>query len=131
MSSNIQQTFPGYGLYGYSEGGHTEQLRKMRFNGIPVLFIPGSGGAYKQGRSLASVSLRKWLNSRTQYHFDYFLVDFNEESSGLHGGLLEDQTSYVRHCIEKILSLYKSDTNSQKPNSVILIGHSYVSPRLS
>lgn len=39
-----------YGLYAYSEGPLTEKARKMQFDGIPVLFIPGNAGSYKQGK---------------------------------------------------------------------------------
>lgn len=125
MPPKVQQENPRYALYGYAEGGHTERLRKMKFSGIPVLFIPGNSGSYKQGRSLASVSLRKALNSRTPFHFDYFMVDFNDDQSAVYGGTLEDQTRFVQHCITKILSFYSKDYQGS-PTSVILIGHSVV-----
>ena len=42
-----------YGLYLYHEGwkkiDFKEHLKKL--NGIPILFIPGNGGSYKQARS--------------------------------------------------------------------------------
>lgn len=126
MPGEVQRAYPKYTLYGYSEGGFTVQLRKMKFKGIPVLFIPGSSGSYKQGRSLASVSLRKSVNSRMPYHFNYFMIDFNEEQSAIFGGVLSDQTKFVSHCIKKILTLYQKN-EGKKPDSVILIGHSIVS----
>ncbi|XP_021936660.1 GPI inositol-deacylase isoform X2 [Zootermopsis nevadensis] len=94
----------------------------MKFSGIPVLFIPGNSGSHKQVRSLASVSLRKTLNSHTPFHFDYFSVDLNEEYSALFGGVLKDQRDFVHHCLHRILELYQNNEN--KPTSVILIGHS-------
>ncbi|KAK6642802.1 hypothetical protein RUM43_004304 [Polyplax serrata] len=120
----VQKAYPKYTLYGYSEGGLTEHLRKMKFKGIPVLFVPGSSGSHKQGRSLASVSLRKSVNSRTPFHFNYFMIDFNEEQAAIFGGVLSDQTKFVSHCIKKILSLYQNNNEGTKPKSVILIGHS-------
>lgn len=45
----IDNNFKKYGLYAYSEGHFTERARKMQFSGIPVLFIPGNAGSYKQG----------------------------------------------------------------------------------
>ncbi|KAG5877044.1 hypothetical protein JTB14_006524 [Gonioctena quinquepunctata] len=111
-----------YGLYAYSEGRLTEKSRNMYFDGIPVLFIPGNAGSHKQVRSLASVALRKSLNSRIPYHFDYFTVDLNEEFSGLYGPLLYDQWHYAHSCLHRILELYRQRDN--KPNSVIIIGHS-------
>ena len=38
---------------------------------------------YIVARSLASVAYRRAHDKRTQYHFDYFTVDFNEVSSCL------------------------------------------------
>ncbi|XP_031404775.1 uncharacterized protein LOC116213832 isoform X2 [Punica granatum] len=51
-----------YGLYLYHEGwkkiDFDEHLKKL--NGVPVLFIPGNGGSYKQVRSLAAESDRAY-----------------------------------------------------------------------
>ena len=40
-----------YGLYAYGEGKSVKQLEEGELNGIPVLFIPGNSGSYKQGRA--------------------------------------------------------------------------------
>ncbi|XP_013199791.1 GPI inositol-deacylase [Amyelois transitella] len=116
---------PQYGLYAYSEGRLTEMTRKMWFNGVPVLFLPGNSGSHMQARSLASVALRKALARDYDYHFDFFTIKYNEELSGLFGGVLQRQTEYASACITKILSLYKSNKYTKMvPTSVILIGHS-------
>ncbi|XP_072962414.1 uncharacterized protein [Typha angustifolia] len=51
-----------YGLFLYHEGwkqiDFAEHLKKLR--GVPVLFIPGNGGSYKQVRSLAAESFRAY-----------------------------------------------------------------------
>lgn len=44
----------------------------LRFDGVPVLFLPGNSGSHMQARSLASVALRKALAKAYDYHFDYF-----------------------------------------------------------
>ena len=49
LPQNVTQKYPRYKLYAYGEGSYTEQLRDGKFNGVPVLFIPGNGGSYKQG----------------------------------------------------------------------------------
>lgn len=49
LSENDTVDFPKYALYAYGEGQYTEKLRNMQFNGIPVLFVPGNSGSYKQG----------------------------------------------------------------------------------
>lgn len=79
-------------------------------------------------RSLASVALRKALNERPGFHFDYFTIDLNEELSGINGALLEDQMRYVNYSIGRILELYNNA--SRPPKSVILIGHSMVRKRV-
>lgn len=114
--------YPKYNLYAYSEGHLTENARNLYFNGAPVLFIPGNGGSYKQARSLASVALRKGVDNDWIQHLDYFTVDLNGEYSGLFGGVLEEQTQYIIHCIRKILELYKKLQNP--PKSIVLVGHS-------
>ncbi|KAK7002750.1 GPI inositol-deacylase [Biomphalaria glabrata] len=112
--------FPDYRLHAYSEGQYTQQIRKLQLKGIPVLFIPGNAGSYKQVRSLGSVALRMSERLNDRIHFNYFVADFNEELSGLYGGVLLKQTEFVNICLKKILSLYKST----QPTSVILVGHS-------
>ncbi|KAM3961034.1 LOW QUALITY PROTEIN: GPI inositol-deacylase [Aphomia sociella] len=117
--------YPQYGLYAYSEGRFTEKSRKMWFDGVPVLFLPGNSGSHMQARSLASVALRKALDNGYEYHFDFFTIDYNEELSGVYGGVLQQQTDFASACISKILSLYKSNKYTKNvPTSVILIGHS-------
>lgn len=121
LPSNVTNLYKKYGLYAYGEGRYIERVRDMKFSGIPVLFIPGNRGSPKQVRSLASVSLRKAVGSRSPYHFDFFSVDLNEDYSGIFGGFLNDQTKFVDICIKKILSLYRPEFSTK---SVILIGHS-------
>ncbi|XP_022125141.2 GPI inositol-deacylase [Pieris rapae] len=121
VESNI---YPQYGLYTYSEGRFTERARKMWFDGVPVLFLPGNSGSHMQARSLASVALRKALSNGYENHFDYFTISYNEELSGLYGGVLQSQTQFAAACVSKILSLYKNKYTKSIPSSVILIGHS-------
>ncbi|KOC65133.1 GPI inositol-deacylase, partial [Habropoda laboriosa] len=128
LDNEIEERYPRYGLYAYGEGFITEKLRRMYFSGIPVLFIPGNVGSHEQVRSLASVSLRKSLKERTPFHFDYFTVSLGKDYSALYGGMNEkqnllgvlmDETVYVSYCIQKILSLYKTNVKN-----IVLIGHS-------
>uniref|UniRef100_K1PQS1 GPI inositol-deacylase n=1 Tax=Magallana gigas TaxID=29159 RepID=K1PQS1_MAGGI len=76
----------------------------------------------EKARSLGSVSLRRAMDKRTHFFFNYFTVDFNEDLSALYGGVLQDETEFVHSCIKKILRLYKNAEN--KPSTVILVGHS-------
>lgn len=76
-------------------------------------------------RSLASIALRKAVNSRSPFHFDYFSIDLNEELSGLNGALLTEQLRYVNASLFRVLDLYKNRPIA--PKSIILFGHSMVS----
>ncbi|XP_041363306.1 GPI inositol-deacylase-like [Gigantopelta aegis] len=120
LGKEIKAEFPKYELYIYGEGNYARQISKLKLEGIPVLFIPGNAGSYKQVRSLASVALRK--AEHTSFHFNYFTVNLQEELGGLYGGVLQEQTEFVHACIKKILGFYKSARFP--PTSVILVGHS-------
>uniref|UniRef100_A0A2P2I3Q9 GPI inositol-deacylase n=1 Tax=Hirondellea gigas TaxID=1518452 RepID=A0A2P2I3Q9_9CRUS len=120
VPSEVASKFPRYGLYSYGEGQLTALLTAGQYSGQPVLFLPGSGGSYKQVRSLASVAYRKSLDEEGEdkRRFDFFTADFAEDLAGLYGPALEDQTAFVTAVIPVIQSLYMTT----KP--VILIGHS-------
>lgn len=109
-------------MYAYSEGIRTELARDMKFTGAPVLYIPGNKGSYKQVRSLASVALRKGIDSNWMTHLDYFTVDLDEKYSGVFGGVLDEQTNFVATAIAQILKLYRNLPNP--PKDVVIIGHS-------
>lgn len=120
FSKETSARYPRYALYLYGEGRYADASKSLRLSGIPVLFIPGNAGSHKQVRSLASVSLRKAVGLK--HHFNYFSVDFDEDLSGIFGGVLQEQTEFARLCITRILGLYTKATNP--PTSVVLIGHS-------
>ncbi|KAK2161207.1 hypothetical protein LSH36_120g15020 [Paralvinella palmiformis] len=124
LDSDIQSKFPRYGLYFYGEGEYARKAKKTNFrlSGVPVLFIPGNAGSYRQVRSLGSVALKKAEDGKTDVHFNYFSLDFDEEFSALYGQLLYDEAEFTHECIKKILSLYKGAASP--PKSVVLVGHS-------
>lgn len=117
---NLNASHPKYSLFAYGEGMMAEAVSKAQFSGMPVLFIPGNAGSFRQVRSLASIALRKAIEeSKYKIHFDYFAVDFVEEFSALYGGTLKEQATFLRQSIKDILKLYKG-----QQTSVVLIGHS-------
>ena len=118
MNETVARQFPKYGLYVYGEGEKAKDLKRERYSGIPVLFVPGSSGSHQQVRYLASVALRKSLDIDYKHHFDYFSVDFNREFTALYAGKLGKQAEYVALAIDHILTLYDNQ------DSVVLIGHS-------
>jgi len=111
----------------------------MKVKGVPVLFIPGNAGSYKQVRPIAAEAayyyheeLRHDLAAKEagKRPLDFFSVDFNEDFTAFHGQTLLDQAEYLNDAITFILSLYHSPSRSQRdsdlpdPSSVIIVGHS-------
>ncbi|EME86366.1 uncharacterized protein MYCFIDRAFT_45451 [Pseudocercospora fijiensis CIRAD86] len=125
-----------YSLYLYREGG-IDNGSKVR--GIPVLFIPGNAGSYKQVRPIAAEAatyfhdaLREDMASIRdgKRPLDFFTVDFNEELIAFHGQTLLDQAEYLNEAVAYILALYHNPHRSARdpglpdPKSVIILGHS-------
>ncbi|KAG4026203.1 hypothetical protein MFRU_043g00090 [Monilinia fructicola] len=125
-----------YSVYLYREGMVDEDTK---VKGVPVLFIPGNAGSYKQVRPIAA-------EAATYFHdvlrhnsaaidagarnLDFFTVDFNEDITAFHGQTMLDQAEYLNEAIAYILSLYHDPRRSQRdpelpdPTSVIILGHS-------
>ncbi|KAK3112947.1 GPI inositol deacylase [Teratosphaeriaceae sp. CCFEE 6253] len=125
-----------YSLYLYREGGVDEDTR---VKGIPVLFIPGNAGSYKQVRPIAAEAANYFQDvlgkgavalASGKRPLDIFTVDFNEELSAFHGQTLLDQAEYLNEAIAYILALYHNPHRSQRegnlpdPRAVIVLGHS-------
>ncbi|KAI9885731.1 MAG: mitochondrial membrane protein [Watsoniomyces obsoletus] len=125
-----------YSLYLYREGGVDEDTR---VKGVPVLFIPGNAGSYKQVRPIAAEAAN-YFHDVVQHDsaamdagassVDFFTADFNEDITAFHGQTLLDQAEYLNEAISYILSLYHDPSRSMRasglpdPSSVILVGHS-------
>ncbi|OAA68521.1 GPI maturation protein [Niveomyces insectorum RCEF 264] len=125
-----------YSLYLYREQGVDDDT-KLR--GIPVLFIPGNAGSYKQVRPIAAEAAN-YFHEAVQHDeaalrggaraLDFFTVDFNEDITAFHGQTLLDQAEYLNEAIRYILSLYLDprmsarDSDLPDPTSVIILGHS-------
>ncbi|XP_058044167.1 GPI inositol-deacylase isoform X2 [Ahaetulla prasina] len=122
LPKKISRRYPAYELYLYGEGISAEENRNLILTGIPILFLPGNAGSFKQVRSLGSIALRKAEDMDFKYHFDVFSVNFNEELVALYGGSLQRQTRFVHECIKIILKLYKG--HEFAPRSVAVVGHS-------
>lgn len=125
-----------YSLYLYREGGVDEDIR---VKGIPVLFIPGNAGSYKQVRPMAAQAAYYFRDDLRQDQeavrsgkrpLDFFSVDFNEDITAFHGQTLLDQAEYLNDAVAYILSLYHNPHRSLRepglpdPTSVIILGHS-------
>ncbi|XP_068926261.1 GPI inositol-deacylase isoform X1 [Petaurus breviceps papuanus] len=122
LPHKLTRQYPAYELYLYGEGSYAQENKNLMLSGIPVLFLPGNAGSYKQVRSLGSIALRKAEDIDFKYHFDFFSINFNEELVALYGGSLKKQTKFVHECIKIILKLYEGQDFA--PKSVAIVGHS-------
>lgn len=106
---------------------------------MPVLFIPGNAGSYKQVRPLGAEAAYYYQNALKHNEaanqagkrpLDFFTVDFNEDFTAFHGQTLLDQAEYLNDAITFILSLYHTPGRSARdsylpdPTSVVILGHS-------
>ncbi|KAL0950184.1 hypothetical protein HGRIS_010177 [Hohenbuehelia grisea] len=122
-----------YSLWLYREDGWESGRRPGGQNTLPVLFIPGNAGSFKQVRSIASSATRQYytypgvVNEEFTRRreggslvkpLDFFAVEFNEDLSAFHGTTLESQTTYTSRAIAYILSLYPPGTQ------ILVLGHS-------
>lgn len=125
-----------YSLYLYREHGIDLDAR---VKGIPVVFIPGNAGSYKQMRPIAAEAARYFHDELREdmaaigdgkRPLDFFTVDFNEELIAFHGQTLLDQAEYLNEAVAYILELYQNPQRSIRepglpdPKSVIVLGHS-------
>ncbi|XP_069052618.1 GPI inositol-deacylase isoform X2 [Lepisosteus oculatus] len=122
LPHRVSQRYPGYGLYLYGEGLYAQHSHSLKLSGVPVLFLPGNAGSYKQARSLGSIALRKAEDIDNGFHLNVFTIDFSEELVALYGGSLQRQTRFVHESIKAILRLYKDQETP--PRSVAVVGHS-------
>ncbi|KAM7097367.1 GPI inositol-deacylase isoform 2-T2 [Ciconia maguari] len=122
LPKKTARRYPAYELYLYGEGNYAEENKNLLLTGIPVLFLPGNAGSYRQVRSLGSIALRKAEDVDFKYHFNFFSVNFNEELVALYGGSLQRQTKFVHECVKVILKLYRD--REFAPTSVAIVGHS-------
>ena len=52
------------------------------------------------------------------HHFNFYTIDFNEEFSGLYGGVLFTQAEFVRAAVRAIQALYAKNTKVGIRNSL-------------
>lgn len=120
-------------------GGSECLLTFPQVRGVPILFIPGNAGSYKQVRPIAAETANYFHDVLQQdesaikagaRNLDFFTVDFNEDITAFHGQTLLDQAEYLNEAIRYILSLYLDPRVSDRapdlpdPTSVIILGHS-------
>uniref|UniRef100_A0AAV1VD46 GPI inositol-deacylase n=1 Tax=Peronospora matthiolae TaxID=2874970 RepID=A0AAV1VD46_9STRA len=106
------------------------KLAREPLAGVPVLFVPGHVGSYKQARSLS-----RHLWDMNEELFDVFALEFKEEPTGLNGNFVADQASFLNDAVRAILQEYRTRRKTKKiegeqglkrgrPESVVVVAHS-------
>lgn len=115
LSVHVQSPYAyKYRLFHYFDGWHEKGTPGSKC--LPVIFVPGSAGHYRQVRSLASTVLTM-PNAQTCHKF--YAVDFLEEFVAFSARLLKQQAHYVNDAIKYLAGLFPHT------DSVILVGHSF------
>ncbi|CAL9733620.1 GPI inositol-deacylase [Monosporozyma servazzii] len=125
-----------YHLYLYREQGKDKEPlngNEIQLDGVPVLFIPGNAGSFKQSRSIAAEAANIYFESKdildnqvNTRNLDFFTADFNEDFTAFHGQTMLDQAEYLNDAISYIISLYEESNTYDMPlpESVIIVAHS-------
>eukprot|EP01137_Pigoraptor_chileana_P017484 Opistho-2@75615 len=122
--ASTQKPHVPYALFHYVDGGTVGTLDMD--SRIPVLFVPGNAGSYKQARSLGGV-LRRLAEAGLirGVHLDVFTVDFGDELSGLSGAILARQSEFLGRCVSAIRRYYAQSLRAQSvSDGTIVVGHS-------
>lgn len=112
-----------YRLYRYHEGA----ADPARLLGVPVLFVPGNAGSYRQVRSLGSEAARALAAGEAPDALDWWSVDLGEELSGASGALLQRHAHFVAACVAHLQRAYgrpSARPRRQRASGVLLVGHS-------
>ncbi|GAV54820.1 hypothetical protein ZYGR_0AS01430 [Zygosaccharomyces rouxii] len=135
FDSNFTPLAKKYHLYLYREQGLDKEPMEddsIQLDGIPILFIPGNAGSFKQVRSIAATCSELYfagegeIKNPHKRNLDFFAADFNEDFTAFHGRTMLDQAEYLNDAIKYILSLYEQNYSYEGPipTSVIILGHS-------
>ncbi|BEI83946.1 hypothetical protein CcaverHIS002_0405500 [Cutaneotrichosporon cavernicola] len=112
-------------------GPSNYRRRKGPPSGVPVIFIPGNAGSYKQARSIgasAADQFHKGRDATWTKNIDLFTgklaLDFNEDLSALHAPTLRSQAEFLVKAIARVLKAYDHLSVDERPTKVTLLGHS-------
>ncbi|KAH9126942.1 hypothetical protein LEN26_007905 [Aphanomyces euteiches] len=127
QEASMHHTYVKYTLARLFLKDDTAHRRKRQddrqLTGAPLLFVPGHLGSYKQARSLG-----QHLHELDTATYDIFLVDFNEEATGITGRFVLDQGFFLNEAIKEILAMYTrqdaGDDTLPRPTSLVVVGHS-------
>ncbi|SCV00959.1 LAMI_0G08394g1_1 [Lachancea mirantina] len=134
FDTNYSRLAKKYHLYLYREQGKDREPAAdnvISLDGIPVLFIPGNAGSFKQVRSIAAAAAELYFENKDAIvnpnarNLDVFTADFNEDFTAFHGRTMLDQAEYLNEAMRYILTLYESSNAvGPPPRSVLILGHS-------
>ncbi|KAF6775285.1 hypothetical protein AHF37_05940 [Paragonimus kellicotti] len=117
MAPSPKPSLASYRLQQYCSGYCRPVSQK---NGFPVLFLPGTRGSSRMVRSIASA--QEYFDFGTDMPFDFFSIDYNEDTTALSGELVQCQSEFLKLAVDHILAQYLGTVNA--PRSVLVVGHS-------
>ena len=103
-----------YTLYRHIQPNYVKKNAALKVRGIPVLYLHGNKGHYKEVRSLGYTSDLVAESTKAKKRLEYFTVDFQEEASAFNGAHLQDQSEYVNSAVNAILRLYRKQARGNK-----------------
>ncbi|RHY07414.1 hypothetical protein DYB25_009445 [Aphanomyces astaci] len=118
VDPSMAHTYAKYTFAQLFMDGADKRNDSQPLSGVPVLFVPGHLGSYKQARSLGQHL------ADLHADIDLFLLDFNEEATGMAGQFVLEQGFFLNEAIKEILAMYTSLPADRRPSSVVVIGHS-------
>uniref|UniRef100_A0A0N5BUJ7 GPI inositol-deacylase n=1 Tax=Strongyloides papillosus TaxID=174720 RepID=A0A0N5BUJ7_STREA len=109
-----------YLMYIYGEGQYFRKVADTnKFEGIPVIYVPGNRAPADMARSIGSILQNKTEMRNVPYHFNVFAAHLNEEPSTFDVKTLKKHASYLIRGLKHIDKLY-----SKRSHKFVIIGHS-------
>ena len=98
-------------FFNANQPNYVKKNAALKVRGIPVLYLHGNKGHYKEVRSLGYTSDLVADSTKVKKRLEYFTVDFQEEASAFNGAHLQDQSEYVNTAVNAILRLYRKQAS--------------------
>ena len=105
-----------YTLYRHLQPKYVKKNAALKVRGIPVLYLHGNKGHYKEVRSLGYTSDLVAESTKAKKRLEYFTVDFQEEASAFNGAHLQDQSEYVNLLLMPYYACIESKREETKRN---------------
>ena len=124
LEPDVELASSTHALYRYEDRMHASHTDSSRVSCVvAVVFVPGTGGGYKQVRSVGSASARaRGESSTSSCDLRYYAVHFAEELSIYNAAIMRRQGKSVRRALRAVKGL---EFGHELANArVVVVGHS-------